>query len=61
MFKLRGDVILFGSFPLLAACSLGISGNGQFKIDGFGAPAGFCAPFGILGRGPKFLGSNLPP
>lgn len=31
-----GDVVWFGS-PL--AYSFGISGNGQFKIDGFGAAA----------------------
>lgn len=60
--KLRGgDVVLFGS-PF--AYSFGISGSGQFKIDGFGAAAWTDIPFGPeMGgiRTPKLRGSNLPP
>lgn len=60
--KLRvgGDVV-FAS-PL--AYSFGISGNGQFKIDGFGGPACDGIPLGPETAGirtPKFRGSNLPP
>lgn len=55
-------MVLFGSPPL--AYSFGISGNGQFKIDGFCAHTCAGIPFGTETDGirtPKFRGSNLPP
>lgn len=62
LLKLRGgDVVLFGS---ALAYSFGISGSGQFKIDGFAAAACAGIPFGPETAGirtPKFRGSNFPP